>query len=218
MRNTDTRTVSTRTAAQIVFSTDRPTASQIRRVEERLQRGVLRGVRAGNGCWRTTTGHIAEFLATEALRRQLASGAANTKRAKQQQNSQLEEAYGEVLKDYFLAIIFRRRARRDSKWFSGAVVAGQIVLLLLMVTATATSFQFFLGDSPPEHALIENWIEQDAGGFAVVKWHDAVPDPHGQGIAVRVQYRYFTAGGKPIDTDRVFAIHHNQIVRVDCEL
>lgn len=56
--------------------------------------------------------------------------------------------------------------------------------------ACTTSVRFFFPETSPQHAVIEQWIRQHSGQFTVIRWHDARPDPGGEGTAIRVEYRY----------------------------
>jgi len=234
MRDDGTRPLSVSGAAGLIYATDRPSPSQVQRVAEKLQCGHLRGNRAVRGTgWTTTTGDVAEYLADRALRHQLVPGAngasviveqeswwavdSQRQRSKGEVDSQLRQVYAEVFKEYFLAVIFRRRTRQASRWFRRAVLAGQIGFLLLLAVACTTSVRFFFPETSPQHAVIEQWIGQQTGQFTITQWHDAGPDPRGEGTAIHVQYRYSSPRGKAIETDRRFVIDGDGVVRVDSE-
>ncbi len=129
--------------------------------------------------------------------------------------SQVRQVYHDILKEYFQALILRRRTRHTTRRFGRAVLAGQVGLLLVFVAAVAGSVKPLFSNSPPEQAAIQQWLGEHAPGYKVTKWYP--PEPDGEGVRVRVQYRYRTRQGKGIHTDRLFVIEDNHVTRVDSE-
>ena len=129
--------------------------------------------------------------------------------------TQLQAVYGEVLRDYFLAIVFRRSARHAGKIFHRSVLVGQVCLLVLIASSVVFAVRHLSAGPTPEQAAIHAWIEQDAGKHTVLQWRD--PQPHEEGVAVRVRYRYFTSGRKGIETERRFVLVDGRVTRVDSD-
>ena len=210
------KTLNPRDASKLIHATDQPSEQQVRWVERQLKSGKIKGIRArkAKACWTTTTAAIAQYMAEVSLSEATTSGSA-TPNARPRGTAELGDVYRDVLKDYFLAVIFRRGQRASSKRFRRAVAMGQVLTLLIIVSVTAASISPLLAGSPAEHAVIENWIEENAGRFNIVRWHPSEPVANGQGLKVRVEYRYASPGGKLVTTERVFTITGDRVVGVD---
>ena len=229
MGNHGRGTLGVRDAAKIIYDTDQPTTSQMRRVEQRLERGLLKGARKGH--WTTTRECVAEFMAARAYQQQLAGRGderadddekatsdrlpSRPKRQFVRQHAPIGQLYREILKDYFLSLVFQRRRQRRSRRFKQAVIGGQLGCLLLLVAVSAESIRPFFSRPPTEHVVIERWIERHAQKFTLTKWYASEPNPRGGGVSVRVQYRYQTPNGKTIHTDRRFVVEGDRIVTMD---
>ncbi len=129
--------------------------------------------------------------------------------------SQVRQVYHDILKEYFQALILRRRTRHTTRRFRRTVLAGQVGVLLVFVAAVAGSVKPILSTLPPERVAIQQWLGEHAPGYKVTKWYPPAPD--GEGVRVRVQYRYRTRQGKGIHTDRLFMIEDSRVTRVDSE-
>ncbi len=129
--------------------------------------------------------------------------------------SQIRQVYHDILKEYFQALILRRRTRNTKRRFQVAVLVGQVGLLLAFVAAVAGSVKPFFSTVPPEQVAIQQWLREHAPGHKVTKWYP--PEPDGEGVKVRVQYRYLTRQGKGIHTDRLFIVEDSHVTRVDSE-
>jgi hypothetical protein len=218
--NREHRRLSLAAAAKIIYANPRPTVEQIERVQARLEAGVLKGSRVGllGRSWETTTEAVAEYLARQSLHQQARSAAVSHQPSARSSefSIQIREFYGEILKQYFLAVILRRKIRGRSVIFYRCVTGGQITCLLMLAGVVALTINAGLVPAPPEQALVARWIEQETGRFQVIQWFPPQAAPR-KGRIMRVQYRYFTRNGKPIDTDRKFLVRGDSVTQLDSE-
>ncbi len=216
-------------AAQIIYGRSCPSEAQVRRVEESLERGEMKGTCCGklSKRWMTTSRSVAEYMAHQAYPGHLqgegesAAGQAQQAIARAQampshaarHAAQLEATYQELLTDYFLAIVGRRRRRNASQRFQRAVVAGQVTLLLLIVASCLSIVNAF-NPAPPEHRAIERYIAAQSDYYRIIQWHPMRPHPE-EGAIVRVEYHYQNERGKGVDTDRTFWVDSGQVQHYD---
>jgi hypothetical protein len=92
--------------------------------------------------------------------------------------------------------------------------------LLLIPVALVPWVRPLFVQPPPEHAVIERWIEREhPGRIHVTRWHPVQANPKGDGVVVRLDYRYLMPGrGKNVDTSQWFVIDDNRVTSVDSEL
>jgi hypothetical protein len=220
----ENRVLSVKEAARIIFNTPQPSPEQILKVRDKLACGELRGSLRGDGA--TTAKVVAEYLAGAALAHRCAGdrlGRSNrrgplmdspSQPARTRATRQLSGLYRELLKDYFLAVVTRRKLAHRSRAFTQAVLAGQIALLAVAAAAFFVTFRaMFLAPTPEQRAVAE-WIAAEAGDFSVVEWFPPQPSDEADGMAVRIKYKYFESGHKAIVTERVFLVHDNQVKSV----
>ena len=207
------RKLNPREASKLIYTTDRPSDGQIQWVERQLKLGAIRGIRPSStkSQWTTTAGAIAQYMAEASL----PNAAGPNSGPAQRGGAELGGIYRDSLKDYFLAVIFRRKQRRVSRQFRRAVVVGQMLTLLILATVTVFSVLALLAGPAPEHTAIEAWIQQNAERFTIIQWHPAEPSADGRGVMVRVRYRYTTAHGKLITSERLFLVRGDRVVGVD---
>lgn len=207
------RKLNPREASKLIHATDRPSEGQIQWVERLLKLGAIKGTRSSSAKsqWTTTTGAIAQYMAEASLPNAAGPNRGPARRG----GAELNAIYRDVLKDYFLAVVFRRKQRRASKLFRRAVVAGQMLTLLMLAAVTVFSVLPLLAGPAPEHTAIEAWIQQNAGRFTIIQWHPAEPSADGRGVRVRVRYRYTTAHGKLVTSERLFLVRGGRVVGVD---
>jgi hypothetical protein len=127
----------------------------------------------------------------------------------------LHKVYREALGDYFLAVIGRRRVRQASQRYRRAVLAGQFALALLLVGTGLLALRPCVASEPLERAAVRQWLESHAGEVEIMRWHAAELEASGNGVAMRVEYRYLNSRGKPIRTDRRFVVRGEQVVDVE---
>jgi hypothetical protein len=220
----ENRVLSVKEAARIIFNTPQPTPEQILRVRDKLACGALKGSLRGDGA--TTAKIVAEYLAGAALAHRCAGDRLGRsrrrgplmdgpeQRSRAHATRQLSGLYRELLKDYFLAVLTRRKLAHRSRAFIQAVLAGQVALLGVIAVAFFVTYRaVFLAPTPEQRAVAE-WIAAEAGDFSVVEWFPPQPSDDADGIAVRIKYKYFEAGHKAIVTERVFLVHDNQVKSV----
>ena len=221
------RTLTAEEAARVLFSTATPTDQQVGRVRRLLVRGHLKP--GAKGRWSTTAQSVAELLASKVAQRRdagrafAADGVARLQRdhstAKNQPNGgpaagasgELSSLYGQLLRDYFLAVTLRRRVPRRSATFARAVLAGQIALLLAAGGLFVFAGSKIFAPPPAEQSIVEKWLEENTGDFQIVEWFPAQSGGEDDFTQVRVRYKYFSGGRKGIVTDRVFSIEDGRV-------
>lgn len=215
--------IGVRKAAQLIFRVRQPTAEQLSRIRQLLTRGDLQP--EGNG---TTMESVAELMARVALRgvgpsdkgspADFASEILESPGSRSAFGGEsLRSIYRESLKEYFLAVFFRRRRNDASVGFQRAVVAGQAIVLLMFALFVVGSVRAIFAPMPPEKSAVLDWLDKNTHHFRIIQWHPAAAADDGNGMTMRVQYHYVTRHGRGIDTDRVFTIQAGRVVRVDSE-
>jgi hypothetical protein len=215
------KSISVLEAARIIYGR-KPTAEQMAKVLHKLQRGELRGTRR-LGRWATTTEDVADYLAKltmhqehQLAQRRAASLAPQRTKLAAEQSLRMHDAYQYVLRDYFLALIFRRRARKTTKYFQRAVLGGQVLCLALIAAVVVSAIRPLMPAEPaPEHRAIQSWIQNNVGTPTITRWFPPQANPQGAGKLVRVQFSYFRHGRKKIDSDLLFLLDQQQIVGVE---
>lgn len=208
-------------AARLIYRTARPDASQLLSVRSMLRSGHLHGAApAGlHKQWTTTPQAVAELLARSQVDRSLASVQQHGNGARRgAEDRQLSGLYRQLLADYFLAVLLRRRPRQRSAVFQWTVVAGQAAALLLALALLAWSLAQMRGGGavlPPERLVVEQWLEQHSSHHEVIRWHPPRPADEGAGILVRVEYRYRQGAAGSKQTDRTLLIDQGRVIRVD---
>jgi hypothetical protein len=214
------RCIDAEEAARIIYNTREPDPRQVGQVRAMILRGVIHG--SEDGRWTTVTA-VAEFLAAVTLRQRSAgrddrrTAAARAGDAPQRSSREREyrSAYRESLKEYFLAVIYRRDRRQFSKPFQRAVIVGQIGLLALIMTVLVAILVGLRPQrEPPELTVVRAWIKKDAKSYEIIRWYPPHPSTGGDGTSIRVIYEYSDTGRKTIHTDRVFVISENQVTAV----
>jgi hypothetical protein len=206
-------------AARAIYGTQEPDFRQVGQVRAMILRGVIRG--SEDGRW-TTADAVAEYLASANLRRLSAETQrrASDGETPSQRGSSLQRQYRTdyraALKDYFLAVIYRRDRRRYSRPFQRAVVAGQLVLLAGMVALIALAYFSLLPTAePPELAAVRAWLEDNTTRYSILQWRAPQPAAEGEGSSIRVIYEYAQGSPKTIRTDRTFVIEGGRVVSVE---
>lgn len=169
--------------------------------------------------WTTTEAALAEFLAQRQMnkgakpRRQPADqGQRSDPRAAlangRRRSAELCSVYHNIWTDYFLAVMLRRRLAHRSAHFRRAVIAGQALLLVLLVGATigVTGRIAAAFSSPREHQAVERWIARHTDDFLIKKWEPMQPHPDAQGVLVGVHYRYRQDSPRWVHTERWFDV------------
>jgi len=197
-------------AAGLIFRTAKPTAEQMQRVAEWIAQGELAGDSRG-----TTAAAVADFIARSALdRRNSGSRAAAARRHSAAHAEEMHDLYRQTLKQYFLAVLLRRKVHHASKRFRRAVLAGQIGLLLASLLLILASFRTFFPPLAPERAAVVEWLEANVEDYRLIKFHPTKYDENGN-ARVWVEYHYRTPQGRGVDTRRGFTIAGDRVVAVD---
>lgn len=224
MSKSSDRRLSIADAARLLYRTDAPSDQQIGRVYERMKAGAIRvhDTSAAPRHWTTTEKALADYVAVEMVKRQdavnpvavakprgepLASrtrGAAQSDRARDAKT--LKDAYHNIWRDAFLAVLLRRRMAHRSARFHHGVVVCQIALLIGLIGIALGAIRLTMRPIAPEHMAIERWIEQATDTYSVTRWHPTQTAADGQGVTVEVEYRYTKQSRKPINTRRTFRV------------
>lgn len=225
----DKRRLDVRQAARIIFKTAEPTPQQVETVRRELVRGSLKGSRDGH--W-TTPQAVATYLAGRTYdRRDLGGGRAAASSgfvtvgkaadagAKRpdgvRSNDTLVTLYQELLRDYFLAVLRRRKQHHRSQFFARAVVVGQIACLLVLLGLFLFSLRVAQTlRQPPEQAAVERWIAEHSQDYQVLRWYPTELTPDGSGALVRVEYQYYAPSRKRIVTNRAFEVQGDQVIEM----
>lgn len=228
MRQAESQLLSDVEAACAIYGTQHPTEQQIGQVRLRISRGVLD--RSDNGGWTTTSRAVADFLAKAAVhhRNRATSPAAAAGEAVEHERraalaarrvrdeAGLDGFYRDLLRDYFLAVVLRRKTKRSSATFGRAVSIGQIAVLLLPIWLVYFGYRTVVAlTAPPEHAAVLAWLEENAAAHKVAEWFSPVDYEEGTGRLIRVRYKYTGEGSpKAILTDRLFVVADGRVVNV----
>lgn len=228
MTSTDDKPLNLVQAARLIYRTPQPTPEQVYRVLARMKGGVLKGTRAGKAGWTTTTEFVAEYLARQSVHRHGSRQEGSAGRwgddvhlppspvLSAEHSRTLRSAYGEMLKEYFLAVLLRRKRHHRSKVFQRFVVVTQIALVAFIYWLAATAVKLGGTSTAPERQVVEQWIAENAGGrFQILEWHPS--EPTKQGLIVPVDYRYFRNGAKPVETSRTFLVAGDEVKLLDNE-
>jgi hypothetical protein len=202
---TDQR-ISFKQAAALIYRASDPTSAQVRRVAELVALGEINGTARG-----TTMDDVAAYMAKATLDHRASAGAGRAPTALKKETAAthqepLDRVYRETLKDYFLALIFRRKNSRASKSFQRAVLAGQFAILVMLIGAVLFTARTAFPPLAPERAAVVHWLRENNQQFRIIQWHPAVRGEDGK-MRMRVEYHYVTDRRKGIDTDRIFTIH-----------
>ncbi len=201
-------------AACLIFQTENPSPKQVGAVADLIARGSLEGERQGH--WSTSTEAVAKYMAAASMHKKHAAhagrpsppSAAETARSG---GNSLQPVYRDLLKDYFLAVLRRRSSQRKSQSFDRAVLGGQIVLVVGILTLFVWLAWTAGGPAKPAELLVvERWLEENMDFYRIDQWFP--PEPSGGGASrIRVRYEYSFGNRKRVQTDRVFTIQDGQV-------
>ncbi len=189
-------------AARIIYNTHRPTPQQVGQVRLRLVRGHLKSGPSGGTT--TTAAAIAEYMTTVQV----------AKQPKPCDSGELSGLYRDLFRDYFMAVVTRRRIGNRSPLFLHAVLAGQIATLATVLIALALIVRSTINPESPEQKLVRAWIEQQHGSVTFHVWFPPFPLEGQAATQLRVQFTYRTSNRKSIRTDRTYQISHGQVSEV----
>ncbi len=242
MSNAGRRPLALVEVARLLFRTPHPNDQQIGRVFERMKAGALRVHERGRTPldWTTTEESLAEFMANEMLKRQSARNRAPSAQRKdlspspttaaahrramvgQHARQQVSAAndmrgvYRGIWRDYFLAVMLRRRIAHRSVAFYRAVLAGQIVVLLSIVVL-AFGLWKSIKLAPPERQAIVRFLVAQTDSFHVERWHPSRTTDDGTALLVEVEYRYTKESRRAIHTRRTFRVVGDEVSELSDE-
>jgi hypothetical protein len=230
MPQTRGKPVSIVEAARLIYRTRAPSERQIRRVYERMKAGVLEVHRASGepATWTTTEQSLADYLAARMVRRRPASAAARPRepgaagsshpRAKElREATRLRRVYRGMWREYFLAVLLRRRVAGRSVAFRRAVIAGQAAILACLLGVCAATVRFTFEPIARERAAIERWIEANTDRYKVTCWHPSRAAPEGDAVLVEVEYQYASGSPRTIHTRRTFRVVGDEVREVEAD-
>jgi hypothetical protein len=207
-------------ATRLIYGTAAPSERQIRRVYERMKSGALKVSAYGREPleWTTSEHSLAEYLAAGMLNRRKTSSAANdpsrppgTPRfaratSRTRGARKMRVLYNDILRDYVLAVMLRRRMAQRSATFRRAVLFGQITLLLSLVAVFGSVLRFTSEPYLAERVAVERWIDENTQRHQITRWHPTQPAADGNGLIVEVEYRYVADSPRMIHTRRTFRV------------
>lgn len=203
------RRISFRRAAEMIYRTSKPTPQQIQRVAELTAQGELSGDSRG-----TTADAVAAFITKISLQKQGSGGVARPGPRGQRQSDQMQHVYQETLKQYFLAVLLRRKVHNATRAFRRAVLAGQIALLAAVGLFVLLSIRTMFPPMSPERTAAVNWIEENTERHRIIKFHPTEFDNDGK-AKLWVEYHYTTPQGRSVDTRREFTVAGGKVVSVN---
>lgn len=216
----DPRWFSYREAARLIYGVREPTPEQIAKVAAKVSSGQLRGNRmtdrvAADSVVRYIAGKTEDHRLRDLSRRTTESAAGANPPVESLQV--LRPIYREGLREYLAAVVRRRYAPGASAGFRRAVLAGQLALVALSVVVICCAWLMREG-VPPERRVIEAQLDREVaegkiGGYEIIAW--GLVEPRPDGAPLRVKFRYRSAGGKSVITDRVYRVQGDQASRID---
>jgi len=209
----------------MLYRTRSPNDEQLNSVRRLVESGALLGRSDGGrrATWTTTEAALAEFMAQWQLRKisqdrrrdvPSPNGASGDR---PNEAAHLELFYRGMWRDYFLAVMLRRRMTHRSTAFRRAVLAGQVVVLALLVGFVLGSVREFgvRSTATTEQRAIEAWIAEHTDAHVVTRWHP--PSAAADGVVVCVQYRYRKDSLRWIHTERTFLIGGEGVTEMTLE-
>jgi hypothetical protein len=219
------RTLSIAEAAQTIYKVDAPSEQQIGRVYAHMKSGALRVNHRDRPSkqWTTSEDAVADFLAGSAMKQYRAQrlstanapAASAAKRHSRDGSGQtIVAVYRDIWRDYFLAVMLRRRREHHSARFRRAVIAGQVVVLIVMLGAIAIGIRVVYTPVAPERVAVERWIDERTDRHSITCWHPTRPSKDGAGVIVEVEYRYAKDSPRVVSTRRVFVYDGTSVQEV----
>jgi hypothetical protein len=218
------RTLTLHQAAQVICRTQKPSGEQIAKVQAELENGVLKGQKDPKYGWTTTGALVAEYMARRQLHKQRVkreaaegksvAGSAGASHADEQYRGgeELKPVYRDILKDYFLTVLMRRRMGHQSTAFKVSVLAGQFLLLFAMVGGMVWGVKATIIPQPPEQKAVEEYVLKNFPESRIQTWGPSTAVPGGTNVAVKFRYR--PPGGKGVETERQFLVAGGRVAEV----
>ena len=124
--------------------------------------------------------------------------------------------YRGIWRDYFLAVMLRKRIERRSVSFHRAVLAGQVVVLLTIV-GLVLGVRHSFARTPAERIAITRFLAAHTDTFHIERWHPSQAAKSGEGLLVEVEYRYTRESTRAIHTRRTFCVVGDDVSEVSDE-
>ncbi len=175
------RILSAEAAAKIIYNTDRPSPEQVGKIRLRLMNGQLQGTSEGTAT--TTARAVAEYMARVAASQQ-----------SKERDPDLSGFYGDLLRDYFHAVVTRRKLDNRSSEFRRSVVIGQVLGLLFLVSLLGGACYWTFVESA-EKTAVRQFLQQEYGDITVRKWHKTQTTPVPNEFMVKVEFSYVPKKG-----------------------
>ncbi len=209
------KALSIEAAARLIYGTAQPTPQQIYQVRDKLRKQLLQG--GSSGSTNTVSAKsLAEYMAQHELHRPAAAAGARSSKHLDTGNRQLKSVYKDLLTDYFMAVLLRRKAQSQSKLFARAVLAGQVLLAVGLFGGMTLAILGSQVSISPERRAIDSWITEQMGSHQVLSWGKPQPDPSGSSVRIPVSFRFNQQpSGKPTETTRLFVLSGGQVVSAD---
>lgn len=167
----------------------------------------------------TTVSRVSKSVATaNAQARPLphgrtAKGHAALLRADAGADHDMRGVYRGIWRDYFLAVMLRKRIAHRSVNFHRAVLAGQVVVLLTIV-GLVLGVRHSFARTPPERIAINRYLAGQTDTFHIERWHPSQATKPGEGLLVEVEYRYTKESKRAIHTRRTFRVVGDEVSEV----
>jgi len=215
-------------AARLIYHTRSPSDEQIQRVYKRMKSGSLPVRDYGRAPleWTTTEQALADYLASQMLKPRAAlpppepiprRAPATRSTRLDREATQLRSVYRGMWRDYFLAVMLRRRMGHRSLAFRRAVLAGQIVFLASFLGLLMAAIRITTEPTLPERVAIERWIDECTDRHQVVRWHPTQIATDGRVMTVEVEYRYAKDSPRTITTRRTFRVVDSSVEEISTE-
>ena len=157
----------------------------------------------------TTASRVSKSVATAHRQAQpLPHGRTGKGHAAQQRagaDHDMRGVYRGIWRDYFLAVMLRKRVAHRSENFHRAVLGGQVGILLTIVLLVLTVRHSFKR-TPAERIAIKQYLAGQTDTFHIERWHPSQPDSSGDGLLVEVEYCYKKESTRAIHTRRTFRV------------
>ncbi len=202
------RVLSSDVAARLIYNTPQPSAAQIERVKEKIERGAL--PRSPRGGCTTTASGVAAYLSQKAAAT-AAHGRPDTRRYSD--GAPVPGFYKDLLKDYFMAILLQRTARKRTQAFNYAVTACQVALIVLPLVVAVFTYRGALAafTKSPAQVAVEQYLSESYDEFRI---ESLQPMPDSDAI-VRAKFWYVEKGSKRIESERYFSVSDGRAVHVN---
>jgi hypothetical protein len=212
MHESSSHILSAVAAARRIYNTPQPSAEQVGRVVEKMRSGALKQSEQGGAT--TTVDALADYMA----RRELARNAKHQRQRQPDEQTPLDGAvpvahvYEGLLKNYFLAVLLRRKTSRDSKAFQRVVLATQLAILccgLLAIGGVAVRLTQASRERPEQRAIAA-WLAKHYADPKVTEVRPLADAAH----AFRVQFNY-RVNNRRIYSNLRITLQGEQVVDAD---